>query len=160
MDFRGTGPAGSGVIRVPGPGDRVWCEEMLMKCFQSRALVGVVCLSVCLLAGCSGDEAGNVEVIPETPAEAAVQVDQVFKSAPVEVQQAAQVAAEGLRDGDYEQAVLSLQAVKASGSLTMDQGMAVHNSMVALEAELIAAKQAGDPQAAQDYERLKQMKRR
>ncbi len=97
---------------------------------------------------------------PETSQEAAVQVNEVFQGAPPEIQEAAQVAAEGLKTGDYEKAVLSLQAIQASGNLTVNQGMAVHNSMVTLEAELIAAKQSGDPAAIAAYERWKNLKRR
>ncbi|MFM1944219.1 MAG: hypothetical protein RI897_3201 [Verrucomicrobiota bacterium] len=123
-------------------------------------VVGGVALLL-VLAGCSGG--GEEELMlgrPETSQEAAVQVNEVFQGAPPEIQEAAQVAAEGLKTGDYEKAVLSLQAIQASGNLTVNQGMAVHNSMVTLEAELIAAKQSGDPAAIAAYERWKNLKRR
>jgi hypothetical protein len=123
-------------------------------------VVGGVALLL-VLAGCSGG--GEEELMlgrPETSQEAAVQVNEVFQGAPPEIQEAAQVAAEGLQTGDYEKAVLSLQAIQASGNLTVNQGMAVHNSMVTLEAELIAAKQSGDPAAIAAYERWKNLKRR
>jgi hypothetical protein len=123
-------------------------------------VVGGVALLL-VLAGCSGGgEEEGMLARPETSQEAAVQVNEVFQGAPPEIQEAAQVAAEGLQTGDYEKAVLSLQAIQASGNLTVNQGMAVHNSMVTLEAELIAAKQSGDPAAIAAYERWKNLKRR
>ena len=112
-----------------------------------------------LISGCSkSDEQGSLPV-PENPTEAATQVEQVFQSAPPEVMKAVQVASEGLREGDYEKAALSLQAIRSQQNLTFEQGMAVYNSMVTVEAEMIAAMQAGDPQAKQAYERLKRIKR-
>ena len=120
------------------------------------AMLGVVGLALC---GCSKAKEEGEMPVPENPAEAATQVEQVFQTAPPELQKAVQVASEGLREGDLEKAALSLQAIRSTENLTFEQGMAVHNSMVALEAEIIAAMQAGDPQAKQAYERLKRIKR-
>jgi len=97
--------------------------------------------------------------VPESPKEAAAQVEQVFQEAPPEVQEAVFLASEGLVSGDYEKAVVSLQSLQARGNLTFQQGMAVHNSMVAMEAQLVRAIEAGDPRAKQAYETLKRLKR-
>jgi thioredoxin-like negative regulator of GroEL len=109
-------------------------------------------------ASCSKSEPGAL-AIPESPKEAAAQVEQVFQTAPPEVQQTVELASQGLVSGEYEQAVVSLQALRARENLTFEQGMAVHNSMVAMEAELIRAIEAGDPRAKQAYETLKRLKR-
>lgn len=112
-----------------------------------------------LLAGCGKSEPDPIAVVPRTPKEAATQVEQVFRDAPPPVQEAATQASEAMRRGDYEQAVVSLQAAKQQEAITVQQGMAIHNSMVAMEASLIRAMEAGDPQAKQAYEILRRMKR-
>ena len=112
-----------------------------------------------LLAGCGKSEPDPAAVVPRTPKEAATQVEQVFRDAPPPVQEAATQASEAMRRGDYEQAVVSLQVAKQQEAITVQQGMAIHNSMVAMEASLIRAMEAGDPQAKQAYEILRRMKR-
>ena len=69
-------------------------------------------------------------------------------------------AAEALRVGDFEKAVVSLQHTKTAESLTLQQGMAVHSSVVLLEQQLIQAASAGDQKAQQAYNLLKAMKRK
>ena len=80
-------------------------------------------------------------------------------SAPVEVKNDAIVASQALKSADYEKAILSLEAMKARQNLTFEQGMAVHNSMVSLEAKLIAVMEAGDPNGKRAYELLKKSRR-
>ena len=77
-----------------------------------------------------------------------------------EVKQTAKVASEALETANYEQAVQSLTVIKARENLTLQQGTAVYNSEMALEAKLIAGVQAGDPSAIRAYELLKKSKRR
>lgn len=112
------------------------------------------------LAGCSKKEeepSGQIS----TPQQAASQLEQVFDtSADQGLKQNARVASEALRQGDYEKAVLSLQAVKTSEKVTIDQGLAVHGTTVMLEARLIQAIENGDPNAKKAYDLLKAMKRK
>ena len=114
---------------------------------------------VVLAAGCkkSADEA--LVTPPKNEREAATQIEQVFESAPVEIKQSASVASTALRTGDYEKAVVSLVVARDSGKLTPAQGIAVHNSMVTMEMNLIRAMEAGDPKAKKAYETLKKLKR-
>ncbi|MBL9128791.1 MAG: hypothetical protein JNL97_14150 [Verrucomicrobiales bacterium] len=115
-------------------------------------------LAVLLLAaGCggSGDESTNVP----TPKQAAAQIEEVFTTAEPEVQQNIRVATEALREGKFEQAVVALQVTRSTTNLTLDQGMAVHNSMVALEQHLINAAASGDANAQRAYDLLKKAKR-
>lgn len=95
--------------------------------------------------------------VAETPKQAASQLESAFAANP-QFSGAARAASEALRSGDYQTAVESLQTIKASQDVTVQQGMAVHSSLVALEAGLISAMEAGDPKARQAYERLKAMK--
>ena len=66
---------------------------------------------------------------------------------------------ESLRTANYEQAIEAIQVIKARQNLTLEQGMAVYNSEQALVAKLVAAMEAGDPNAKRAYELLKKSKR-
>ena len=130
---------------------------------HARFLAGSVALALCIFAGC-GKQAGSDNPVldappPKTPVQAAKQLEQAFVAAPPQVQTAVTTATEGMRTGDYEKAVAGLEVLKATANQTMEQGMAVHNSSVALEQKLIAGIQAGDPNAKRAYELLKKMKK-
>lgn len=105
-------------------------------------------------AGGTGDDA-----IPTTPKESAAQVEQVFQQAVPEVKHAATTAADAMRTGDFERAVVSLQVIRQQENLTLEQGMAIHNSMANLESQLISRIEAGDQNAKRAFELLKKSKR-
>jgi hypothetical protein len=125
----------------------------------SACTTAFLLVSALLSAGCGKTETDPLAVIPRNPEEAATQVEQVFRDAPPPILEAATQASEAMRRGDYEQAVVSLQVAKNQEAVTLQQGMAIHNSMVAMEASLIRAMEAGDPQAKQAYEILRRLKR-
>lgn len=118
-------------------------------------------ISSLVFCGCGKEKpAGQAtEVARVKPKEAAAQLQEAFTAAPTEAKENATIASEALRQADYEKAVVALQVIKDQGSLTFEQGLAVHNSMVSLEARLIAAMGAGDQNAKQAYEILKKSKR-
>jgi len=117
-------------------------------------------LMILALAGCSRSTTEDIVTVePKNPQQAATQVSVAFEQATPEVKEMATMAAESMRQADYEKAVISLGAIKESQGLTLQQGMAVHNSMVALEARLIQAIEAGDPNAKRAYDLLKAQKR-
>lgn len=121
----------------------------------STTTVAALLLLAAAAAGCGrGDDDFRVA---ETPKQAASQLETAFAANP-QFSGAARAASEALRTGDYQTAVESLQTIKASQDVTVQQGMAVHSSLVALETSLISAMDAGDPKARQAYERLKAMK--
>ena len=125
-------------------------------------LLANLILAALLLPGCGGknsDEGPQVAVTPPKPQEAASQIEQAFVNTTPEVKSVANVASQALRTADYEAAVQSLEMIKEKGGLTFEQGIAVHNSMVSLEAKLIAAMDAGDPNAKRAYEQLKKARR-
>jgi len=109
--------------------------------------------------GCGSSSSGDGSSVPATPKAAASALERSFESAPAPVRANAQAAAAALREDDLEKAVLSLQSVKATPNVSIDQGLAIHGSMVSLESRLIAAMEAGDPRAQRAYQILKQMKR-
>jgi len=108
--------------------------------------------------GCSKSTSDS-GVTVSSPKEAASQIQEAFANANAEVKNNAEVASQALRTADYEKAIQSLEAMKARQNLTFEQGMAVHNSMISLEARLIAAMDSGDPNAKRAYELLKKSRR-
>jgi len=122
--------------------------------------LGTAGLTVCLAwMGCSKGEEADVGM-PKNSTEAASQLESAFGQASEASRAAAIAAAEAMRQKDYEKAVVSLQTVRSTENVTLDQGLAVHGTIVALEAELVSAVQSGDPKAKQAYELLKALKRK
>lgn len=112
-----------------------------------------------LALGCGGN--GQDEwAIADTPKAAATQIESAFASAPDAYRNAAKIASDSLSSGDYDKALEALQVIRASENVTLEQGLAVHSSMVALERSLVAAAEAGDQAAEETYTRLKRMKQR
>ena len=107
--------------------------------------------------GCGSDPEGSMN--SANPAEAATQMDDTFANADAGTKKNVTAASEAMKRGQYEKAVASLQNVRSSENLTMQQGMAVQRSVVSMESELISAMEAGDKNAAKAYQLLKQMNR-
>ncbi|MBM3882827.1 MAG: hypothetical protein FJ387_24405 [Verrucomicrobia bacterium] len=115
-------------------------------------------LAATLGLGCSKTEDAD-PAQATTPEKAATQLEQAFQGAQAQAAENARLAAEAMQRKEYEKAVLSLQAIRSSENLTLNQGIAIHSSVVSLEAQLIQAIQAGDPNAKRTYDMLKALKR-
>ena len=125
-----------------------------------RASIALMVLAMMLAQTGCGKSTSNTDFkIASTPKEAASQLEQAFQSAPAQVKEPATAAATAMRSGEFEKAVVSLQLIRQGEAVTLDQGLAIHSSVVALEARLINAMAAGDPNARRAYELLKQLKR-
>lgn len=122
------------------------------------ALLGALGAAATLtLAGCGKNADGPT--LARNPQEAATQLDRAFATAASELKASVATASAALRSGEYEKAVLNLQVARNSQALTIEQGLAIHSSVVALETSLLNSIAAGDPQARRAYELLKAMKR-
>ena len=132
-------------------------KNLFLRFEASVALV----VFVLMLAqtGCGKSKSETDFKIASTPKEAATQLEQAFQSAPAQVKEPATAAAAAMRSGEFDKAVVSLQVIRQGETLTLDQGLAIHSSAVAMEARLINAMAAGDPNARRAYELLKQLKR-
>ncbi len=121
--------------------------------------VTLACLVTALAAftGCGKSDPGSASVV--SPKEAASQLDEAFATAEPELQQNIRTASEALREGQYEKAVVAIEVTRSTTNLTLEQGMAVHSSMIALEQNLINAAANGDAKAQRAYELLKRAKR-
>lgn len=118
----------------------------------------VLALALALaLTGCSGSN--EDAPAPTTPKAAAAQIDSAFATAEPELQENMRTASDALREGQFEKAVVALQVTRSVTNLTLDQGLAVHNSLVTLEANLINAAANGDANAQRAYDLLKKSKR-
>lgn len=111
-----------------------------------------------LLSGCSKFSRDN-DAIASTPKEAASHLEQAFAAADAEAKRNAELASEAMRKGEYEKAVVSLQVIRSGENVSLEQGMAIHSSIVTLESQLIMAIEAGDPNAKPAHELLKRIKR-
>lgn len=95
-----------------------------------------------------------------TPKAAAASLDAAFSSAPAAVQENVRLVSKAMREGQYDQAVVSLQVVRGQENLSLEQGMAIQGSILTLEQQLVQGVQAGDPNAKRAYELLKALKRK
>jgi hypothetical protein len=125
---------------------------------MKRSIPPAAALAAALVVTSCGSEDPEME-LPKTPAAAAERIEEVFAAEPPVVRDTATAAREAVRVGDYEKAVVALQALKQRPAPNLEQGLAVHGYMVALEAELINASASGDERARRAYELLRKMKR-
>lgn len=123
----------------------------------NRTPLSFVALAAAILVGCGKSDPDLAA--QASPKAAAEQIDTAFATAEPELQQNMSAASSALREGQYEKAVVALEVTRSRTNLTLDQGMAVHNSMVALEANLIQAAANGDANAQRAYELLRKAKR-
>lgn len=112
------------------------------------------------LDGCRKSDEDRTYKTVLAPKQAAAELEQAFADAAPELKQSARVASQALRNGTYEKAVVSLQSLRNSEGLTLQQGLTVQSSLVALETKLISAIESGDPEAKQAYDLLRQLRRR
>lgn len=116
-------------------------------------------LALLILAGISCGKREDDVVLATDPKQAASQLDTAFSAANSQVKQSAVTASEALRRGEYEKAIVNLQVMRESQALTMEQGLAIHGTVVSLESQLIRGVEAGDPNAIRAYQLLRAMKR-
>jgi hypothetical protein len=133
-------------------------KENSMKMDYLSNIVFCLVLSM-IFIGCSKQTNPMERGAPGTPKEAAELMDQAFASADAQKKAQAAAASQALKNLEYEKAVISLQLLKKEGNLTAEQGVAVHRSMVSLEAKIIDAIDAGNENAKRAYEQLKKARR-
>lgn len=109
-------------------------------------------------AGC-GKSPDTDPAKAQTPAQAGSGLDQAFQSASAPLKESASLAAEAMRKGEYEKAIVSLHTARQATNITLEQGLAIHSSMVTLERDLINAIERGDENAKKAYELLRRTKR-
>lgn len=111
-----------------------------------------------VLSAC-GRHRSSDQLVVTDPKAAATGLEASFEHAPAAVRENVRLASEAMRQAQYEQAVISLSAVREQPNVTMEQGLAIHGAVVSMESQLVAAMQAGDPNAKRAYALLRAMKR-
>lgn len=129
-----------------------------MKLFACPFGTLLIVISIAAMAGCG--QKTDDPAAPTSPKAAASELEQAFAAAPAAVRSDADAAAAAMRTGEYEKAVASLQNVRSAPNVSMDQGLAIHKSVVSLERDLIQAAESGDANAKRAYELLKALKRK
>src|SRR6266516_5750366 len=130
---------------------RIGRPQIIATVFGTLALV--------FLQGCGKSDEATGAAAPRNPQEAASQLQTVFAKAAPDIKQTADTASNAMRSGDYEKAAVALQIIRSGTNVTFEQGLAVHNSVVAVERQLINAADAGDQNAKRAYKILKELKR-
>jgi len=124
-----------------------------------RTSAAVAGLFVSLIGAGCGKSSEDGLPVASTPDQAASGLEHTFAEAPPAVRADAMAVSEALRKREYEKAVVSLHSVQKAPGISLQQGVAVHNSSILLESELIKAIERGDPRAKAAYELLKRTRR-
>jgi hypothetical protein len=124
---------------------------------MTKCVAAALAALALLAQGCSKSD--DVKITIGSPKQAASNLEQAFANSSDEVKEKAGIASDALRKGDYERAVVSLQAVSSTPGITLEQGLAIHSSVMTMEDTLIRAMESGDENAKRAYQLLKQMKR-
>ena len=91
--------------------------------------------------------------------QAAAQLEQSFAAADAATKQSISAVSEAMRNGDYNNAVVSLNVIRAQPAATPEQHEAVQKASVTLETQLIRAMESGDEKAKASYQLLKEIRR-
>jgi hypothetical protein len=155
----------SGAIREQRPvtdptAPQIAMKPVFFRLFASCTGLATICsLALLMLVGGCGKKDADVS-LARNPKEAAIQLDQAFGNVDPQIRAPITVASEAMRTGDYEKAVMNLQLVKESNALNVQQGLAIHGSVLTMEAQVVRGVESGDPRAIRAYELLKAMKRK
>jgi len=132
-----------------------------MRTIRLPVTLAAVGLAAALLLpglGCRKSSAELDLKLPGSTKEAATRLEAAFANEDAETKAQAGQAAAALRQGQYEKAVVTLMAMRARPTGTLQQGLAVHNSIVSLEVTIVEAMDAGNQDAKRAYQLLRQLK--
>ena len=91
--------------------------------------------------------------------QAAVEIDKAFANADSATKQSAAIVSQSMREGQFDQAVVSLTAIQAKSDASPEQRKALQNSSIALQDELMRRMEAGDEKAKAAYKLLQELRR-
>lgn len=90
---------------------------------------------------------------------AAAEIEKAFANSDSVSKQNATAVSQALREGQFDQAVVSLTAIQSQRPTNSEQLQAIQNSSVALQAELSRRIEAGDEKAKAAYKLLQELRR-
>lgn len=112
---------------------------------------------IAFFTACGSSNEGQIRR-SSSPEKAADHLTEAFDKADGQTRKMAQDASDALKKGQYKKAVMAIEGIKRSPNVTFEQGVAVRDSVVNLEAELISQMEE-DPKARAAYEMLKRINR-
>ena len=129
----------------------------MKKLSSIQALVAAVILSLVTI-GCGDADDGSIRT-SDNPEEAADHLSDAFSGADSDSQKNASIASNAIKKGQFQKALYAIETIKAKPDVSFDQGVAINDSLVNLERELIYRVEDGDPKAIAAYELLKRINR-
>ena len=111
-----------------------------------------------LVIGCGDADDGRIRT-SSNPEEAADHLSDAFSGADKDSQKNASIASQAIKKGQFQKALYAIETIKAKPDVNFDQGVAINDSLVNLERELIYRVEDGDPKAIAAYELLKRINR-
>jgi hypothetical protein len=117
-----------------------------------KGILIVLAVGLAAVTGCSSSSSENTP----PPAKAAKQMQNVFAKAPPAVKQNVAVAADAMKQNQYEKAFVALQTVQ-SQHLTYEQALSTRESMHAMQAQLARAVVEHDPNAIKAAQAIRAM---
>lgn len=128
---------------------------MFTKRFKTVLSTTAICG---LLVACGSSDDGHIRK-SSTPEGAADHLTDAFADADAATRKNANIASEAIKKGQFQKALVAIETIKKQPEATFDQGVAVNDSLVNLERELIYRAEDGDKKAIQAYELLKRINR-
>ena len=146
-----------GAILVQPTVNSVWIHT-LARAMQLSLIHTFFILSIAFFSACGGDgDDGRIRNSQNVDG-AADHLSEAFAGSDSSLQKHAKAASEAMRKKKYRDALISLQEIKLSGKVKdVNEGIAVRDSLINLEQELIYAMEDGDPNAAKAYQLLKRV---
>ncbi|MDB4746245.1 hypothetical protein OAG52_03540 [Verrucomicrobia bacterium] len=118
-----------------------------------------ICLFLCVaMIGCGDSDDGHIRKSKSIEG-AADHLSDAFQGADGESLKNAGIASAAIKKGQFQKALYAIETIKAKPDVSFDQGVAINDSLINLERELIYRVEDGDPKAIAAYELLKRINR-
>ena len=126
--------------------------------FTSVASFGITLFVSLLLVACGDTDDGHIRT-SKSPEAAADHLSDAFSGADSDSMKNASIASKAIKKGQFQKALYAIETIKAKPDVSFDQGVAINDSLVNLERELIYRAEDGDKKAIAAYELLKRINR-
>jgi hypothetical protein len=126
--------------------------------FPKLKLLGFCLLLSVAMIGCGDSDAGHIRKSTSVDG-AADHLSDAFEGADGDSLKNAGIASAAIKKGQFQKALYAIETIKAKPDVSFDQGVAINDSLINLERELIYRAEDGDPKAIAAYELLKRINR-
>lgn len=126
--------------------------------YSKIKLLGICLFLSVAMVGCGESDDGLLRQSKSVDG-AADHLSDAFKGADSESLKNAGIASAAIKKGQFQKALYAIETIKAKPDVSFDQGVAINDSLINLERELIYRVEDGDPKAIAAYELLKRINR-